>query len=842
MGGECSVNVAQSHVLHDDEAECAPCHGSPACGVLPRRAAPCGLCVDGDGPGRLSVSAGPPGPPTPRGPEPPWAARGRQTVDLTATGRTPPRSPTPPRIAPPGLPEDDVRLQGPPDGSSMDAALGPVFTRSAFHAAKGGEVQALTDALQQLATTARALLSRAPGAPTGPAAEEQQRGQVADLVAQFLELVRDPRPPREHLLNAAARSGNANAVLLLLSAQANPSATDDQGCSALHRAAESGQLLSTVLILDRLQASSRGVCISELASSEGETPETLAAIAGTPEISRAFDFFTAMQSDAELRQFGSSSVPEPQGKDRGCSGFDCVTFIDTAEKAQALLGDAALAQLRATVSGNGLVRNVFKRIPSEQAELQQMVDDACRGFIAAEESLLAGQLAGGEAAGDTILRSFMATAEPRAAWQRLRTHLGNDATDAQKLKEFWHTHLCAETMAATLANAMGDTFQLLLTVLWLYTRESWLRHVLDTLACALAAAGTPHLEGKPTDGATGAAPAVDTSVADNLQTLVPLVSALAPFAQLVQSALGWFEEAGIRYSGITYRPLAIPMLRLQHLVDRFMALRSERATHDETWQASHDSDGSVFDQDAWVALGGGSFFSSTSSRQDALQRLLKRRCNALLVIRPDERNCCFPKQMSLRGAGVDDVLFPLGAIFRITRVTRTVSSELAGGSHQGTRWPVTIVEVAASSQPLASLELLSAHRSLDEGERDVRLEQWANGAPDSEASSRCFAAGELLAIDGDPSQMELAVQLLGRAASTAEASGDTAQAARSYLALARLRVRRDFPGTQHAAEVDGRRALRLLKVQFGEDHPETCSARAVLRELGIKTTSAALAL
>ena len=39
---------------------------------------------------------------------------------------------------------------------------------------------------------------------------------------------------------------------------------------------------------------------------------------------------------------------------------------------------------------------------------------------------------------------------------------------------------------------MSDTFQLLLTVLWLHTRETWLFHIMDALAPALWMAEARH--------------------------------------------------------------------------------------------------------------------------------------------------------------------------------------------------------------------------------------------------------------------------------------------------------------------------------------------------------------
>merc|ERR1712151_333583 len=163
--------------------------------------------------------------------------------------------------------------------------------------------------------------------------------------------------------------------------------------------------------------------------------------------------------------------------------------------------------------------------------------------------------------------------ELRSAWQRVRIDSikAESANLNPEIDEFWQTHLSAETMVSTMRSAIGDTFQLLLTVLWLYTREAWLRHVLDSLAVALHAASASGTGGTCMgEGATGATPLWRQDLPSALQPIAPLVDALAPCMQLVQSALCWFEEAGIRHSAPTYRPLSLPMLGLQRLVDKYI--------------------------------------------------------------------------------------------------------------------------------------------------------------------------------------------------------------------------------------------------------------------------------
>ena len=55
---------------------------------------------------------------------------------------------------------------------------------------------------------------------------------------------------------------------------------------------------------------------------------------------------------------------------------------------------------------------------------------------------------------------------------------------------------------------MSDTFQLLLTVLWLHTRETWLFHIMDALAPALwmVKSPTPNAHARAAEDATGATP------------------------------------------------------------------------------------------------------------------------------------------------------------------------------------------------------------------------------------------------------------------------------------------------------------------------------------------------
>ncbi|CAK0798958.1 unnamed protein product [Prorocentrum cordatum] len=120
----------------------------------------------------------------------------------------------------------------------------------------------------------------------------------------------------------------------------------------------------------------------------------------------------------------------------------------------------------------------------------------------------------------------------------------------KELDDFWSTHQRADQIAANMGVNKGDTFQVLLIVLWLYTREAWLRHVLDALSIAVAAAAAQQGPGSwDGEGATGSTPLSPKGARRRCgqREVDPLVTALAPCAQLLQSALLWFEEAGIQH-------------------------------------------------------------------------------------------------------------------------------------------------------------------------------------------------------------------------------------------------------------------------------------------------------
>jgi hypothetical protein len=102
--------------------------------------------------------------------------------------------------------------------------------------------------------------------------------------------------------------------------------------------------------------------------------------------------------------------------------------------------------------------------------------------------------------------------------------------------------------------------------------------------------------------------------------------------QLVHSALGWFDEQGMHHNEVTYRPLSLPMLGLQRVIDRYIAAR-----HRDNSGSGDTNLGSG----AWISLGAGTFFSAMSSEKEAIMRMSRTRCNVLMKIRPDDHQTAF---------------------------------------------------------------------------------------------------------------------------------------------------------------------------------------------------------
>jgi hypothetical protein len=643
------------------------------------------------------------------------------------------------------MPEEDANEAI--GGLSLHAAFDAAFMRDLFTAARTGNTVDLSAMLQKMTNNTIAWLSTNTASGAQAASQAERAEKCSDLMSTFLSKARDTSSPtKDTLLGEAAAGGHVEALQLLMQYRADSMAKDDHGFTVLHRAAESGRLLAVLVVLDRMQSASRALSVSEFTNNDGETPDMLAAFSGSSDICRAFELFGDMQTDAEQRQTGANFSGGTTGipSSHYNAGFgDLLSPLDLLAPAQSAAGQAAAARLRRLAAGCGVVKNLHKRIPEDENDLRNVLGEACNGIHSAEEHLLKTVWNPSDPGLQFPLRGLVVTAEVRAAWQRLRAGVIADERCQQGLCDFWQTHLSADTMIATLMNGRGQTFQVLLTVLWLYTREAWLRHVMDALVTALYVSGSPGVtENSPGnyDGATGACIGEVAGTAWRLspaasKMIMPLADALAPCIQMVQSALSWFEEAGIRHQGMTYRPLSVPIQSLKQL-EKYVA---QRKTDAETGAGSMENS-------AWVSLSTGAFFSSMSSRAEALKRLSRTRCNVLLVIRPDDTSPIYPKQMTLRGNAVDDVLFPMGSLFRATRVAKTVSSDLDPEACQtaSSRWPVHIVELTACDRFADAVELLDRRGEFSSGEFDALVQQWVEGASPEKQADRQLAAGELL--------------------------------------------------------------------------------------------------
>lgn len=873
MGNSCSASLGHPEVSESGQTAILHPHsqlhpvflaGAGRCGEC--EADECGpLCPDNSQPNLLIQSSEHPllksnlssAPRTPRGPAPPWAAVQRTApVDRTATGATPPRSPTPPRVTPPGLPEEDGR-------NSMSLlvltqTLDSQCMQELFGAARSGNAMLLSVLLQKVngvalgMATANVFDKTSNGSPT---AEQCQK--AADLVAALLTKARDVgNASRDNLLGVAAFGGHVESCVILLGARADPTAVDSLGCTALHRAAEGGSLLTVLAIMDRLQSNQRSLTVSELASSDGESPEMLAALAGASDICRAFEVFRDMQAEAEKRQLGSMPDLAAAGGSRGRTGR-AVAVLDLSEPPGAAgAAGGATELLRRAAAGTQLVPDIFERIPEDSAALQRFLEKAANGVLCAEEYLLSTDWNTNDAGLDSSVRSFVSTVDLRATWQKIRIEAvrsegaavpGSTASSNNWLEEFWQTHLTAETMVATLRSATGDTFQLLLTVLWLYTRESWLRHVVDTLAATLALAGPSSSSGEGATGGTTGATADSQRLPSQFDIVAPFLEHLGPIMRLVQCALAWFEEAGIRHTAPTYRPLSLPMLGLQRLVDRFLTRRKgqDAETESQTQRMQSLTNG------VWLSMGSGTFFSSAASKADAIKRLIRTHSNVLLVLRPDEHSPSYPKHMTLRGSSVDDTLFPLETIFRITHITRSVSSELdpegasSASSLSKTRWPVMVIELAATARSSEALDLLDQRGALGPGELELRLRSWTSAAARDHEPQRLYEAAEILSkasgaqsSEGSQNSKALsntrisqALAMLKEASIAAEAAsggGDTASgqlAAKALLLKARL--------SPASRDEDCKKAVSLLAGSLGKSHALTMEAVLTARSLGV---------
>ncbi|CAE7029922.1 engXCA [Symbiodinium sp. CCMP2592] len=199
-------------------------------------------------------------------------------VDRTATGATPPRSPTPPRSLPPGLPEDDAKNSD--SVVTLAGSFGADFLQDLFRTVRQGNLEELTAHLGKVNTVALSLLSSAGLGFVHPdragLAASERVEKAAELTAEYLSKAREAASPKSTLLLAASEKGRYLVVESLLQHKADPLVADDKGNIPLHKAAQSGSLLSALLLLDRIQSNDRSANIASMVNGDGETPEILA--------------------------------------------------------------------------------------------------------------------------------------------------------------------------------------------------------------------------------------------------------------------------------------------------------------------------------------------------------------------------------------------------------------------------------------------------------------------------------------------------------------------------------------------------------------------------------------
>lgn len=650
------------------------------------------------------------GPGTPRGPTPPWAvalATARQTpVDKTSTGATPPRIAIPTRTAPPGLPEE---LEGP--GASppppLLVALGINYSRDLFRAVRTARTQALAEMLGQAKEMSLKMVYSG----------NLRNAESDEAVATMLSHARDPGAG-ETFLGAATKNGHTAVVQALLMHRAEPSACDSRGRMALHRAAEGGSVLNLLMVLDRLQSTDKMVSAANFVDCHGDTPGMVAAASGSNEVCRSLEILGDLQLEAEQRwagqhlegPYGGLLHPlEPAG---GAGG------VGSSEEA-ALLREAAL--------GTALVPRLGPELPCTEADLTGQLQLACEGLQEAEEILMQTCWTANQNGLSPELRSFTRTADLRAKWQKLRKEALASEDAATDLVDFtWQTHLTAEEMIAFAKKQHGSLHHLYLGVLWLFSRESWLPHIADALAGALRASGDAGGPPPGSDG-TGATPQEHHGPKGPLWALA---KALAPMTQLVQAAMLFFAQQGIRHESITYRPISMPVPGLRRLIDRYLVQR-EAEKRAEAADEAEESPAFAANGSVWFALGSGIFPAAFASRWDAGRKLARARCNVLLTISNDSKYPTFPEHMSVKG-GSEDVLYPLGSLFRLVRLSRTTSCDLdPDKSSKGSdnEWPVTVVELTAADRRPEVLRVMNQRGMLQPGELEKNLAAWRSTAP-----------------------------------------------------------------------------------------------------------------
>ncbi|CAE7176797.1 NAD-dependent protein deacylase [Symbiodinium microadriaticum] len=586
---------------------------------------------------------------TPRGPTPPWAVHNTECepVDKTSTGATPPRMLVAIRCSPPGLPEELDQSHNQP---GLLVALGAGFCRDLFRAARTGNDELLEKLIKNAYTSC------------------VRRGGSGDLddgtaeeVSSMLSFARDVGTG-ETLLGAAAKHGEALVVRLLLLNSANPTISDSRGRNALHRAAEGGDLLTTLLVLDRLQSADRFLSVTDFVDNHGETPGVVASSAGSSAVCGALEIFGDMQLNAEQQYVGQLGKPGVRN--------DILSSLDFGSEA----ANASLQCLREASLGSALVPKIW---PQTQAgfDLADALNQAFQGLQQAEDLLMNGSWKPSQFGLPSGLKQVVRTIDLRVRWQRLRTDAMAGAS-SKALEEFWQTHLSAARMAK-LTRGEGNLQQIYLGILWLFTRESWLPHIMEAMAGFLR-------ESSP-----------EVMQAYEAMALQSLVQALSPMAQLVQAATCYFRQQGVRHEGVTFRPVVLPPSVLKSMIDRFLECKEERQQSSE---ATECADAEGLETGMWFILSHGSFPTAFASRWDAGKRLAKTSSNVLLAIQADPKFPSFPEHMSLKGGGDDPRLKRQNACLRSAAMSR-VYLEHRDANHVPP--PQTAAEVSAAVEAAA---------------------------------------------------------------------------------------------------------------------------------------------
>ncbi|CAE7650858.1 unnamed protein product [Symbiodinium sp. CCMP2456] len=636
---------------------------------------------------------------TPRGPTPPWAVHNTECepVDKTSTG------------------ELDQSHNQP----GLLVALGAGFCRDLFRAARTGNDAVLEKLIKNAYTSC------------------VRRGGSGDLddgtseeVSSMLSFARDVGTG-ETLLGAAAKHGEALVVRLLLLNSANPTISDSRGRMALHRAAEGGDLLTTLLVLDRLQSADRFLSVTDFVDNHGETPGVVASSAGSSAVCGALEIFGDMQLNAEQQYVGQLGKPGVRN--------DILSSLDFGSEA----ATASLQCLREASLGSALVPKIW---PQTQAgfDLADALNQAFQGLQQAEDLLMNGSWKPGQFGLPAGLKQVVRTIDLRVRWQRLRTDAMAGAS-SKALEEFWQTHLSAARMAK-LTRGEGNLQQIYLGILWLFTRESWLPHIMEALAGFLR-------ESSP-----------EVMQAYESMALQSLVQALSPMAQLVQAATCYFRQQGARHEGVTFRPVVLPPSVLKSMIDRFLECKERQ----QSSEATDPADAEDLETGMWFILSHGSFPTAFASRWDAGKRLAKTSSNVLLAIQADPKFPSFPEHMSLKGGG-DDVIFPAGTLFRLVRMSRTTSSELdseACPKGSAMQWPVTVIELAATDPRPQAFLLLQRRGCLRPGEIQDALISWAAEQKGAEREQRVRDAAAWLyqSSEDEAAEMLLERSLHGDAA------------------------------------------------------------------------------